>query len=238
MHARLLPARTLLSPLLRRRVAGADLTAYRHAVERLYHAAARTAGARVLVDTSKTPTHLDVLTSIPSLDVTILHLVRDPRAIAYSQRHRTRTMGPAPSAALYSAWHALTELRRARGAGYLRLRYEDFCARPRATVRTVLDRLDEPGDLSCFVGERELLLRPNHMFSGNQNRFRSGRVAVSEDDEWVWSLPRREAALVVALAWPLMARHGYPLRRPSRRAALARAARSAASESTIMRSTP
>ena len=56
------------------------IRAYLDVLERLYHGIADATGARVVVDSSKWPTYAHLLNSIPSIDLYVLHLVRDPRA--------------------------------------------------------------------------------------------------------------------------------------------------------------
>ena len=85
-------------------------------------------------------------------DVYVLHLVRDPRAVAYSWQRRQsrldrgggafkrRTSGD--SSARWLAWNTATEAYWARRPDrYLFVRYEDFVAEPAATFRLVLDML-------------------------------------------------------------------------------------------------
>ena len=105
----------------------------------LYRAIATVTGARVIVDSSKLPSYLAVLRGVDGLDVRTVHLVRDPRAAAFSwQRAKALTDGarratmerisPPKSARSGSGWNALTDLGDAsddRGP-----------ARPRAATRT------------------------------------------------------------------------------------------------------
>ena len=80
---------------------------------------------------------------------------------------------------------------------YLRLRYEDFVARPRDAVARILRLVGEPvapaGQESAggngsmahpFVGEHSVVLRSTHNVWGNPDRFRTGVVELAPDDEW------------------------------------------------------
>ena len=51
----------------------------------LYPAIAETTGARFIVDSSKLPTYTYALSLVPSIDLRVVHLVRDPRAVAHSR---------------------------------------------------------------------------------------------------------------------------------------------------------
>ncbi|MDX6513938.1 MAG: hypothetical protein QOE36_3442 [Gaiellaceae bacterium] len=206
-----------------------ELAWYRDACEAIYHGVADESGARVLVDTTKHPSHIAVLDGIASLDVRVVHLVRDPRAIVWSQRRRGQGPGPLRSGLVWDVWHVMTELGWRRSGRYVRIRYEDFARDPRATVRRVLEAVGEPGEPAAFVGEHEVDLPPNHFFSGNDNRFQTGRISVVPDDEWRDGLrPLTRIGVGLATA-PLLARYGYLGRGRTISA-------SAASVSRIMRS--
>ena len=54
----------------------------------LYEAIAEVARARVVVDSSKLPTYAMLLDGIEGVDVRVAHLVRDPRAAAFSWQRK------------------------------------------------------------------------------------------------------------------------------------------------------
>ena len=201
---------------------------------RLYAAVLAVSGAQLVVDSSKLPSYAVLLDSTPGLDVTVVHLVRDPRAAAFSWQRRKaqpdrRTpgymerRGAAKSVALWLAWNAVTELmwshRRDR---YLRVTYEDFVADPRAVVRRILAAVgfaaeveeDAAGGAGVFVDDHTVRLGVSHTVAGNPARLRGGPVRLSLDDEWRVAMPTRDRMLVTAAGAPLMARYGYPLRTP------------------------
>jgi hypothetical protein len=68
-----------------------DARIYREAFERAYAAVAKISRARVVVDSTKYPVHGWFLRTMPTLDLSIMLLVRDPRAVAFSwERRRLR----------------------------------------------------------------------------------------------------------------------------------------------------
>jgi len=81
----------LLEPTRRRlqaRVALMDR--YVQALEKLYPAVQDASGGRVIVDTSKFPSYAYLLRNTPGIKLYLLHLVRDPRAVAYSWASRRK----------------------------------------------------------------------------------------------------------------------------------------------------
>src|SRR3712207_9390131 len=59
-------------------------TLFRSNYGRLYEAIGTVTESRVIVDSSKEPAHGFAMSMVPNLDFYVLHLIRDPRAAAYS----------------------------------------------------------------------------------------------------------------------------------------------------------
>jgi hypothetical protein len=62
--------------------------AYEDTLSRLYRSISEVAGKSVVVDSSREPSQALVLARIPSIDLRVLHLVRDSRAVAFSYSRR------------------------------------------------------------------------------------------------------------------------------------------------------
>jgi hypothetical protein len=188
---------------------------------RLYEAIGAITGSRVIVDSSKEPAHGFAMSMVPGVDFYALHLLRDPRAAAYSWSKKkpqpdtdTRDFmvrfSPAKSSALWDSWNASAEaLWRRVPDRYLRLRYEDFVADPRECFEKILALVGEPDAGPPLVGEREVKLGVSHTVSGNPNRFETGAVELRTDREWISRMKPRDKALVTALTLPLLKHYGY-----------------------------
>lgn len=195
------------------------LDAYR----RLYGAIASVSGSRVIVDSSKEPAHGYAMGMVPGVDFYVLHLIRDPRAAAYSwlkKKHQPDTdakefmvrYSPTKSAALWDCWNAATETLWHRAPErYLRLRYEDFVADPRRAFADILALIGEEDAGLPLAGEREVKLGVSHTVSGNPNRFDTGAVELRPDHEWKAKMKPRDKNLVTGLTFPLLKRYGYAL---------------------------
>jgi hypothetical protein len=208
--------------VIRSAATGADwppLEPVRTATAQLVRAVAEVTGARVVVDSSKRAQDAAVLTGLPDVDHYVLHMVRDPRAVAFSWGKQdktirvaggTRAMGSRGLLSSVSRWMenglGATALRPHLPAHrWMSLRYEDFAAHPRATVSRILDFLGEDG-VPPFVDDDSVVLDVNHTVAGNPNRFSVGKVRIRLDDEWRRSMPRHRQFLVQALTWPLRLR--------------------------------
>lgn len=198
---------------------------YGEMYRRLYAAASEVSGCGLLVDSSK---HISLACSLrwcAEIDLRVLHVVRDARAVAHSwSKTVARPEATAESAegaymARWSAgktalhWNAQNlgfGLLSQRGVRTLRVRYEDFVRSPAATLRriAVFAGLGEPAELPFEAG-LAIRLSPNHQVAGNPMRFRTGRVELRADEAWRTGLGAAHRRLVTGLTLPLLARYGY-----------------------------
>jgi hypothetical protein len=192
-------------------------------VERLYHGIQAATGSRVIVDSSKEPHYSYILNSRSSLDVFFLHLVRDPRAVAWAWTKRRKetgvqtdtemeNRGPALSSLYFDVSNVASEVLWARRPDrYLLLRYEDFLADPVTTLRSIGHFVGEEIDPSAVINGNNVALRATHTAWGNPSRFDHGTIALRPDDAWRSRLPRSSRAAVTAMTLPLVKHYGYPL---------------------------
>lgn len=197
----------------------AGLDDYREATTRLYAAIAAVSGARVLVDSSKTPVYAACLASLPGLRLHVLHLVRDPRAVAHSwARHREQPDKGGMMDRHGTLWSGLQwrmanasarALGVAGGLPYRLLRYEDFTRSPGEELLSIVRWLGLEGTGFPLQDDGRFVLRPGHAFSGNPGRFRAGPQALRADEEWRHALAAPKRLVVEALAGAQMRRYGY-----------------------------
>lgn len=195
---------------------------YRQALARLYEGIARVSSSVLIVDSSKVPWHLALATTIEGCDVRTLHLIRDPRGVAYSLQKTVAydtdeelpfDMDKHPAGYVGLAWtyrNLLISLQHGRGAGYLRIRYEDWAETPETTTKSILSFARGPVDPLPFVMSDVAVLPVNHNVSGNPSRFRTGEVTIRSDDEWMRNLSRKDRLAVGATTLALRLRYGYP----------------------------
>jgi hypothetical protein len=195
----------------------------------LYGAMARVSGSRVIVDSTKLPAHALVVSAFADVDLYVLHLIRDPRAVAYSWMRNpdpsgrsgrvgfeSQGKGILESTAQWVFFNLLVEsvLRRRLGPRYRLLRYEDFATRPYLSVKAILEFVGEAESQVPFLDTRTVDLADNHMVGGNRSKFRRGPTRVDVDNEWERAMPRVAQRACTLLALPLLLRHHYALLRP------------------------
>jgi hypothetical protein len=214
-----IPSLVLNAPGAMRRA----LRDYGELIERLYGAILDVAKARVIVDSSKDPRHGLALSRLDCIELHVVHLIRDPRAVAFSWgRRRQRPeihwqqqeMARQPVRAAAARWtthNAVVELLCATADRHHRLRYEDFVADPQGAVSQILEPYESAG-ATVAGSPGEIMLEPSHSVSGNPMRFDSGSLRVKIDDEWRAAMSLRDRVEVTSFTWPLLARYGYHLR--------------------------
>jgi hypothetical protein len=182
---------------------------------------ARSSGASVIVDSSKLPNYGALICRSPDLDVRTVHLVRDPRAVAWSWQRQAASQqvtgfeeemerfSPVKSSLMWlESASSVAGLAGRAGRPAHAVRYEDLVADPAATLRRVAEFGGLEPDVS-FVEDDQLHLRPSHAVAGNPNRVRSGPVRLRRDDEWLVRMPARQRRLISAMTTPRRRVHGY-----------------------------
>ena len=161
-------------------------------------------GARVFVDASKRPGRLLHLRRIPSLDIRVIHLVRDGRAVARSTMRNLDRNAEDGARTWAGAATGAERLRpRFPADRWMTLRYEDLCLDPKAT----LDRLHRflgvtPG------GSVPDFRSVDHHIIGNRMRL-SHASEISLDERWRTEMPAGQVRAVERVAGPTLERYGY-----------------------------
>ena len=211
----------LWRPSLARR-AGVRVREHATHLAALYAAIDHVAGGAVLVDSSKAPSYLSLLTQVPGVELAVVHLVRDPRGTAFSWSKlverpdvveriaHMRRYHPARIALRWTTRNLLMEVM-ARPHPHRSLRYEQLVATPRECLSSIGETLGlslVEDDLN-FVGDGEVRLGLAHTVQGNPMRMQQGAVALKLDEEWRSAMPPGHRRLVTALTLPLLHHYGY-----------------------------
>ncbi len=198
----------------------AALEGYTKALGTLYRSIRDVSGTRVVVDGSKTPTYGYVLGLVPELDLHLLHLVRDSRAVAYSNQRRKKNpaihweeshfekVSPARVSLVWSYVNLLMQAQSAGSKHFLFMRYEDFARDPQSAVTRLWSLMDEPMPNLDFLKQSPMMLSVQHTVAGNPDRF-NPEVRVRPDTEWRKKMEPKQRALVTAMTLPLLLQYGY-----------------------------
>lgn len=195
----------------------------------LYRAISDQTGGSVVVDSSKLPPYGLLLEGLPGVELTVLQVVRDPRATAFSWLRQKENDGRPmqrqqawKSSSLWLLWNLIAAgAWRSSAPRVLRVRYEDFVREPQAIMSEVVASLGlDPKGLP-FKDDETVTLAPTHSVAGNPNRHETGAVTLRSDDEWRRSMPTSQRTVVTLVTLPGLLRFGYPVR-PARPVQLTR----------------
>jgi hypothetical protein len=199
------------------------LAEYQDLLLRLYDAIRTVSGAEVVVDSSKRPSLAYLLHRTPGFDVSCVHVVRDPRGVAYSfgkvvpltpstdagtQMPRSRTYKVA------RRWITVNAMVRALhrlGVPSVTVRYEDLAADPARELVRVAELQGVPAaDIeSELLTPAGLRVTRAHLVAGSRIRFLDGVMPIRLDEEWRSALPVARRRLVSAMTVVSRARYGY-----------------------------
>lgn len=198
-----------------------QMAEYQQILTRIYAAISRLTNNSIIIDSSKAPAHGYILCGSPDLDVSVLHLVRDSRAVAYShQRAKLRpeihgkktymdVIRPVSISRRWNALNILLNQLRFFNRQYHFLRYEDYSRRPQAHLAQIVSRFfpNESNVGNLHAGETRR--QPHHTVAGNPIRFQKQSVTIRPDLAWKTEMSKRHKIIVTALTWPLLLKYGY-----------------------------
>jgi UDP-N-acetylglucosamine transferase subunit ALG13 len=221
-RTRFVPRLALPTSLTRRR---RELGSYTELHRQVYAAIAAVSGATVVIDSSKHSSLAFALRHDRSIDLRVLHLVRDGRGVAYSwskQVHRPEATGGdafmpqysvGKSSLLWTAHNWLFDMLRIVHRRTRLMRYEDVIADPRTGLAAIRTFLDLPADAMEFLdtaaGAPVARVGSSHSIAGNPMRFTSGELVLRTDQAWRAAAPRGRRFAIGLLTWPGRARYGY-----------------------------
>jgi hypothetical protein len=222
--------RTRFIPLLARRnlTSGMrrDLDEYTSYYQRLYQAIAAAGGCGTVVDSSKHASLAFCLSHRDDLDLRVIHVVRDSRAVAYSWSTEVKrpeadgeslmtTYSPLRAAREWNAQNGALQLLARGSTPVLLVRYEDLVSAVKPALRSIADfaGLAAEERSLAFIGgsgpSQWAELHLAHTAAGNPMRFTDGRIAIRSDNRWQTAMPESARRTVTALTLPLLTYYGY-----------------------------
>jgi len=195
---------------------------YIEVLSRLYKAIRDVSGSEFIIDSTKDPSHGFVLSAMPDVELHVVHLVRDSRAVAYSWQRKKRRLeihwkeeymprySPLKSAWEWGLMNGLVQLLGYTiPERYTLIRYEDVVSQPRKALSHLLASLGVANPNLDFIDDRNIKLGVDHTVSGNPIRFQHGVIEVRPDTEWRHKMLTSHRVIVSVLTWPLLLKYGY-----------------------------
>jgi hypothetical protein len=186
--------------------------------QRVYHIIGETSHANVIIDSSKSLFPCYLLALFPTIELYVIHLVRDIRGTENSNhrlkmegsaRHTRR--GPWTNSIRWILINLFAEILGKRLKNrYAQVRYEDLISNPKKVLTEILLTLEEEKKSSIsFVFDDAVMLKPTHSISGSRIRFKNGRVVLRLDERWKTDLPSYNLRVVRFVTKWFKQRYGY-----------------------------
>lgn len=185
-------------------------------LEAFYGAVGARSGASLILDGTKGVPYGHFLSTLDSVQVAYVFLIRDSRGVVNSWRRVkliARGNGMVGEMFRMSTWLAIRAWMRPNlsacalapfaGSRMITVTYEEFVRRPEATLARVNDLLARLGMSTLAEPDPDGLMDRYHSFSGNPVRFFAG-MPVTEDDGWRTELPWRDRLVVTLATAPLL----------------------------------
>lgn len=195
-----------------------DKDRYISALKKLYGIVSDKFEDEIIIDSSKAPWYLALLTQVAVIDLFVVHLVRNPMGTCFSWKkemsrddagsHMKRMDTLSNSRRWISCNIALRKLCSKKSWPYSMVRYEDFASAPREVVHRLLDSLGLDIDIP-FIDASTVRLGTSHSVWGNPKRLREGVTEIRSDEAWKKHLSFRDKCITGALCGPLMFHYGY-----------------------------
>jgi len=178
-------------------------------VSDFYRAIAKRAGAEVIVDSSKSPFHVKLLSLVPSIDLYVVYLLRDPRSIVASSRRRKEWIPRTSPLRTTKRWLLVT-----LGTEYLRtsvarcrvIRYEDFVKAPSDAILQIAADLGQQRAAIPFITGSVAELGAQHMLGSNPDKLTGGTTKIMDKS---LALSWSTKIAVSVLTAPFLLRYGY-----------------------------
>lgn len=212
----------LSSRRILRWLSGRAFKSYAERTFRLFEIIGRHSGKETIVDSSKLPGRALALTSIPGIDLFVVHVVRDGRGVAWSLLQSYKRDVKAglqkeikPKSALRTAarWcvvNLATEALRWKlePERYIRVKYEDLVADPVPTLQKIGKMIDlDLADIALKLRDGEPI-QPTHQIAGNRLRMNKS-IRLVRDEAWRTQMPASQRAAFDRLGGWLLRRYGY-----------------------------
>ncbi len=181
-------------------------------LESLYRAIQATTGSKVIVDSTKASWYGYVLAMLPTIDLYVVHIVRDPRGVCYSlQQHKSKGertsqwYNPVHASLSWNLKNSAVEmLLNCSPERYLRISYEDFVQNPKTAVESVLNLVQEKVTELPFRDDSTVKMSVDHIFAGSpSSRSEIGAVKLRLDQRWKHEMKPIDKALVTYITFPL-----------------------------------
>ncbi len=212
-----------LMPFLRTGKFKEAFSIYSSSLYKLFWGIKKTTGCGLILDSSKFGFHGLILSEMDMIDLYVIHLVRDPRGVAYSfQKKMLRPevhqrpyymsrLDAGKSGARWIKENLLSHFLRIKNRRYFFIKYEDFVSDPGVALKKIYKFLDLSPPFSHDNINGPFQKSKEHTVSGNPLRFDRKPFYLRLDNEWMKKLPKTSFSIVSLMTSPLLFFYKYKI---------------------------
>lgn len=204
-----------------------DQKRYTRALADVYKAASEVSRSDVVVDSSKFLADASLLLRSPLFNVTVLHLIRDPRGVANSwmkKKERRDSIGensesqlpvysPLYTTLKWAQWNLSYEMASMMYENFVRVKYENICSRPEREIRRIArykkKNTQHKKNVRNVVKDGKAKISDSHAVRGNPDKMKCGWINIKEDKGWKKSMSQKRKIMIEISLYPLMKKYGY-----------------------------
>jgi hypothetical protein len=174
-----------------------------------FKAIKRKSNCDVIVDASKNPATAFLLSMIPSIDLYVIHLVRDVRGFVSSWSTSKEYLRAFPIHTTMFWWisyNIYSEFLRFYSSKYILLRYEDFVRNPGKTLMDLAEWIGEDIKDISFINNSQAKIDVQHLLGSNPDKLSNEPVYIRNQR---WHLPVIKKLIVSMVTFPFLVKYGY-----------------------------
>jgi len=190
-------------------------------LDRFYSAIHNATGANTILDESKMPSYAFAISKIPGIELRVLHLVRDPRAVFHSWQRKKKYNGE--NGGFLPQWGLFVSIRRwlsknllanqffSHQSGYKLVKYEDFAQDPQKIIMEIANWADLSIPDQLFDGKEVNIKKEHHLLGSNPVGIQRGIITITTDDAWKHEMPAWKKIVITLFTFPELIHYGYPI---------------------------
>ncbi len=191
---------------------GQLLDTYLKHTEKLYECISKVSGKNIIVDSSRLPGRLLILSLSTKIEIFPIYIIRDPRGVINSLIKKDfRNYGEIKTSTFKHilTWNiknllSLDSVNKLNSNDTLYLWYENFTRNPAKVLEKIKKSLNCTLNYEQENGKVSLVLEPGHVFTGNRSRHDTGKITIAEDTKWERELGWSKKVLISITSLPLL----------------------------------
>jgi hypothetical protein len=172
------------------------LRCYRKLLKSLYYSIKKVSNKNIIVDSSISPIHGKVVSGIKGIKTSIIHIERDCRAVAFSNKKDKRNdargkrkkmdkKGLLRTLVSWTIYKVLSDRIISNSRKSAHISYKSLAKEPKQVMGEILTNLGLDGNIKeTFIDEKTIEFRKRHTVLGNPMRQKTGKVEIKYDEEW------------------------------------------------------